>query len=199
MSISQEYRVDIKVRNNLFIEHIEKAGYKTIGEFCRVNKLAVSRISEIVSMKRSPLKSNGDFQLQVKKSAEILHCFPEDLFSESQMNMAIKNNKYCIKVNEAEVKYMLDCTKQPLLLEEDVIEDQKNKLLKKALDTLPEREKKILTMRFGLEDGIEHHFDEIAKEFGCSRERVRQLEQKALRRLRNPVRTGELDELFNKE
>lgn len=196
MPINHEYRVDIKVRNNLFIEKIEGAGYKTIGEFCRLHKLNTTRIGEIISMKVSPLMANGKFQIQVQKAANILACFPEDLFSEDQMTMALKNNKYSIKVKEAEIKFMLDQTKPAALLDDMVLENQKNNLLKKALDSLPIREKKILSLRFGLEDGIEHTLDEIGREFGVSATRIRDVESRALRRLRHPIRSAELQELI---
>jgi RNA polymerase sigma factor (sigma-70 family) len=140
--------------------------------------------------------SNGKFRFHIIKTADVLGCSPEDLFTDTQMSMAIKNNKYCLKVNEAEVKCMIDQNNQPLLLEDHVFEDQKNKLLKKALETLPIREKKILSLRFGLDDGKEHTYQDISDEFGCSRENIRRIESQALRRLRHPSRSDQLQDLI---
>jgi RNA polymerase primary sigma factor len=56
--------------------------------------------------------------------------------------------------------------------------------LKEVLVDLTPREQKILTMRFGLEDGITHTLEEVGKEFGVTRERIRQIEAKALERIR---------------
>ncbi len=60
------------------------------------------------------------------------------------------------------------------------------------LDTLTPREEKILRLRFGLTDGHEHTLEEVAKEFNVTRERVRQIECKALRKLRHPSRSKKL-------
>ncbi|OHA51869.1 MAG: RNA polymerase sigma factor RpoD [Candidatus Terrybacteria bacterium RIFCSPLOWO2_01_FULL_40_23] len=56
--------------------------------------------------------------------------------------------------------------------------------IKEILKDLSPREQKILTMRFGLEDGITHTLEEVGKEFGVTRERIRQIEAKALERIR---------------
>ena len=61
--------------------------------------------------------------------------------------------------------------------------------LEEVLGTLTEREQKVLTLRFGLEDGRARTLEEVGKEFNVTRERIRQIEAKALRKLRNPVRS----------
>ncbi|HKK96374.1 MAG TPA: RNA polymerase sigma factor RpoD [Anaerovoracaceae bacterium] len=61
-----------------------------------------------------------------------------------------------------------------------------------VLDTLTEREKKVLTLRFGLEDGRPRTLEEVGKEFDVTRERIRQIEAKALRKLRHPSRSKKL-------
>lgn len=61
-----------------------------------------------------------------------------------------------------------------------------------VLDTLPPRERQVLVLRFGLEDGQSRTFEEVGHEFGVTRERIRQLEAKALRKLRHPSRSRQL-------
>ena len=61
--------------------------------------------------------------------------------------------------------------------------------LVEVLATLTEREQKVLKLRFGLEDGHPRTLEEVGKEFKVTRERIRQIEAKALRKLRNPVRS----------
>jgi len=61
-----------------------------------------------------------------------------------------------------------------------------------VLHTLTPREEKIMKMRFGLEDGSEHTLEEVGLEFAVTRERIRQIEAKALRKLRHPSRSGKL-------
>ncbi len=64
--------------------------------------------------------------------------------------------------------------------------------LKEVLDTLTPRERKVLSLRFGLEDGRGRTLEEVGKEFNVTRERIRQIEAKALRKLRNPTRSRKL-------
>jgi RNA polymerase primary sigma factor len=61
-----------------------------------------------------------------------------------------------------------------------------------VLRTLSPREEKIIRMRFGLEDGSEHTLEEVGRSFDVTRERIRQIEAKALRKLRHPSRSGKL-------
>lgn len=61
-----------------------------------------------------------------------------------------------------------------------------------VLDTLTEREKKVLMLRFGIEDGRARTLEEVGKEFSVTRERIRQIESKALKKLRHPSRSKKL-------
>jgi RNA polymerase primary sigma factor len=61
-----------------------------------------------------------------------------------------------------------------------------------VLDTLTDREKRVLELRFGIEDGRPRTLEEVGKEFGVTRERIRQIEAKALRKLRHPSRSKQL-------
>lgn len=64
--------------------------------------------------------------------------------------------------------------------------------LVEVLDTLTEREQKVLRLRFGLDDGRARTLEEVGKEFNVTRERIRQIEAKALRKLRHPSRSKKL-------
>jgi len=64
--------------------------------------------------------------------------------------------------------------------------------IKEVLETLSPREAKVLEYRFGLEDGKQRTLEEVGKEFGVTRERIRQIEAKAIRKLRHPTRSKKL-------
>jgi RNA polymerase primary sigma factor len=66
-----------------------------------------------------------------------------------------------------------------------------------VLRTLSPREEKIIRMRFGMEDGSEHTLEEVGRAFSVTRERIRQIEAKALRKLRHPSRSQKLRSFFN--
>jgi len=66
-----------------------------------------------------------------------------------------------------------------------------------VLRTLSPREEKIIRMRFGMEDGSEHTLEEVGQSFDVTRERIRQIEAKALRKLRHPSRSGKLRSLLD--
>jgi len=61
-----------------------------------------------------------------------------------------------------------------------------------VLHSLSERERRVLELRFGLVDGQSRTLEEVGEEFGVTRERIRQIEAKALRKLRHPIRSRKL-------
>jgi RNA polymerase primary sigma factor len=69
--------------------------------------------------------------------------------------------------------------------------------LNKILGTLTEREAKVLKLRFGLEDGRSRTLEEVGKEFEVTRERIRQIEAKALRKLRHPSRSKQVKDFLD--
>jgi len=71
--------------------------------------------------------------------------------------------------------------------------------IEEALKTLTEREAKVLKMRFGLGDGNEHTLEEVGQQFKVTRERIRQIEAKALRKLKHPSRSRKLKSFTNGE
>ncbi len=119
-------------------------------------------------------------------------------------------------ISDEKVRQVLDVSRHPISLEApvgqdgdaflgDFIEDEtmpqplelaSQELLKAqigdALDKLTERERKIIILRFGLEDGRFRTLEEVGHEFGITRERIRQIEAKALRKLRHPSHSRKL-------
>ena len=70
-------------------------------------------------------------------------------------------------------------------------------LLGKVLDGLAERERKVISLRFGLEDGHQRTLEEVGREFGVTRERIRQIESKTLAKLRHPSRSSKLKDFLD--
>ena len=69
--------------------------------------------------------------------------------------------------------------------------------MKAILDILTDRERRVIELRFGFADGRIHTLEEVSREFGITRERVRQIEAKALRKLRHPSRSKKLKDYLD--
>ena len=80
--------------------------------------------------------------------------------------------------------------------EEELLSNSEKESLETVLDTLADREKRVIKLRYGLKDGTEHTLAEIGRNLGISRERVRQIEDEALRKLRHHTRVQYLQELL---
>ena len=81
-------------------------------------------------------------------------------------------------------------------VEEVIIDNALRESLENALSTLTEREQKVLRYRFGLDDGQARTLEEVGVIFGVTRERIRQIEAKALRKLRHPARSKKLKDFL---
>jgi RNA polymerase primary sigma factor len=79
---------------------------------------------------------------------------------------------------------------QPLAVTNQLLREQ----LDRVLDSLDGREEHVLRLRFGLDDGRPRTLEEVGQEFGLTRERIRQIESHALRKLRHPSRSRKLRE-----
>lgn len=75
-------------------------------------------------------------------------------------------------------------------------QNELKRILRDVLDTLKPKERDILILRFGLDDGKTRTLEEIGQQYGVTRERIRQIEEKAIRRLRHPSRAKKLKDFY---
>lgn len=128
-----------------------------------------------------------------------------------------------LNIDEKKIKNIIKISKEPISLEtpvgdsedafiKDFIENENEmspaeavvgndlkERVRKVLKSLTPREEKVLKMRFGIDVASEHTLEEVGKDFGVTRERVRQIEVKALRKLRHPSRSKDLTPFLEKE
>jgi RNA polymerase primary sigma factor len=128
-----------------------------------------------------------------------------------------------LNLDEKKIKNIIKISKEPVSLEapvgdsedtylKDFIEDENEytpvdavvnddlkERVRKILKTLTPREEKVLKMRFGIDVASEHTLEEVGKDFSVTRERIRQIEVKALRKLRHPSRSKKLQTFLEKE
>ena len=128
-----------------------------------------------------------------------------------------------LNIDEKKIKNIIKISKEPVSLEtpvgdgddtylKDFIEDENDytpvdavvnddlkERVREVLKTLAPREEKVLKMRFGIDVASEHTLEEVGKDFAVTRERIRQIEVKALRKLRHPSRSKKLRSFFDKD
>ncbi len=128
-----------------------------------------------------------------------------------------------LNIDEKKIKNIIKISKEPISLEtpvgdsedasiKDFIESDTDfspsdtvanndlkERVREVLKTLTPREEKVLKMRFGIDVASEHTLEEVGKDFSVTRERIRQIEVKALRKLRHPSRSKKLKTFFEKE
>ncbi len=128
-----------------------------------------------------------------------------------------------LNIDEKKIKNIIKISKEPISLEtpvgdsddafiKDFIENDAEyspaqavansdlkERVREALKTLAPREEKVLKMRFGIDIASEHTLEEVGRDFSVTRERIRQIEVKALRKLRHPSRSKKLQSFFEKE
>lgn len=194
-----EYRIDIRVKNNLILSAIEKAGYKSIAAFCRDNDIPVSRIMEFISLRKSPLNKDGTFSSPAQQLMDALCALPEDLWTQDQMYAALKSNRRSMTMDETRMELLMygENHETPKLPEDLIYEKEVSKLVGEVLDTLPRRKAKILRLRNGMEDNSEGMtLNEVADKFNVTHERARQIEARALRDMRHPSRSKALIQIL---
>ena len=128
-----------------------------------------------------------------------------------------------LNIDEKKIKNIIKISKEPISLEtpvgdsedafiKDFIESENDfspadtvansdlkERVREVLKSLTPREEKVLKMRFGIDVASEHTLEEVGKDFSVTRERIRQIEVKALRKLRHPSRSKKLQTFFDKE
>ncbi len=180
----------------------------------------VETINRLVRVQRRLLQEHGREPTSKEIALEMDQLSPED--TEAIREALLKNQPVDLALDRrwrraaSKVRRIIRIAQEPMSLETpigseensylgDFIEDESvlgpvdaasKQLLKEQLheilDSLSERERKVLEMRFGLTDGQGRTLEEVGSEFGVTRERIRQIEAKALRKLRHPIRSRKL-------
>ena len=133
---------------------------------------------------------------------------PEEIAAE--MNMPVERVREILKISQEPVSLETPIGEEEDSHLGDFIQDDNvpvpadaaaftllKEQLEEVLGTLTEREQKVLTLRFGLEDGRARTLEEVGREFDVTRERIRQIEAKALRKLRHPSRSRKLKDYLD--
>lgn len=201
-------RIDMKLRNNRILSLMEERGINSVAELCRLMKCPSKQtdVGRIINFKLSPLKKNPENEADkwlpiAHKLAEFLGVVdPEDLFPEEVQGVIIPNHtKIFVELNSAELKALSGRTHPAFLRapqpdpEKALQQQELNSTLEKSLSKLTFQEQLVIRRRFGLHGDEEETLEEIASSLGVTREWIRQLEMKAMRRLRHPVNSRPIE------
>ena len=173
---------------------IRQAITRAIADQARTNRIPVhmvETINKLIRVSRQLLQELGR------------EPSPEEIAAE--MNMPVERVREILKISQEPVSLETPIGEEEDSHLGDFIQDDNvpvpadaaaftllKEQLEEVLGTLTEREQKVLTLRFGLEDGRARTLEEVGKEFNVTRERIRQIEAKALRKLRHPSRSRKL-------
>lgn len=165
------------------------------GRTIRIPVHMVETINKLVRVSRGMLQEFGrdptpeeiaaEMGLTVEKVQEIMKISQEPVSLETPIG----------EENDSRLGEFIEDQDAPEPAEAAAFELLKEQL-EDVLDTLTEREESVLRLRFGLDDGRSRTLEEVGKEFGVTRERIRQIEAKALRKLRHPSRSKRLKDFM---
>jgi hypothetical protein len=182
----KEFRVEVRVKNNLLYRAIDAAGFDSVAAFSRHIGVNNTVVGAYMNLQLPPISARG-WRPSAIKIANALKAMPEDLFPADYLRDAIKQHKVVREYSADEIEGVMKIaqeTPEQLMIQSDALST-----LDGAIGSLPERYQTVIRMRFGLDGHREHTLDEVATAFGVTRERIRQVEWKAIRMLRNPVRS----------
>jgi RNA polymerase sigma factor (sigma-70 family) len=191
MSNPKDFRLVVRIYNNRLRERREATGLGACA-FARSIEMTPSMYCRYESLDESPIDTrhtNGRWKESALRIAKALHVLPADIFPESAR--AIRTSRAERRVDAEEVAGLLapPSDVSPFAL---LSAGEEREAIDAALGTLTERERQVLSRRFGLDDGIAHDLGQIGESLGVTAERIRQIEMKALRKLRHPSRSGQL-------
>jgi RNA polymerase primary sigma factor len=181
--------------------------YETINKIVRMQRELVQKLEHEPSVEELALEL--DF-LAPEESEQIKHALannlPVDPVLKRKWRLAVSKIRDILRISMdpmslespvgdgADSTELGDFIEDPSVVEPDDAASKEllREQIRSVLDFLNEREREVLEMRFGLNDGRDHTLEEVGKTFGVTRERIRQIEAKALRKLRHPSRSKAL-------
>jgi transcriptional regulator with XRE-family HTH domain len=187
----KEYNILIKVRNNYLLTRMRRAGHFTVASLSRDSGVSQGTIGKYLNMQTVPQRGTGTWSKNALKLAKYFGCLPDDMFPPVSL---LGKNTAELEMSESELREgLLSVSQVPKLPFDAVNENEFLAAINEALSTLPPRTQLVLSARFGLNGQPERTLEDIANELELSRDRVRQIEQTALRRLKHPSKSGILD------
>jgi len=191
-------RAEIRFKNSEFIVALKRNGYRSVADFSRQSEISYHLLIEYANLH---MVFTDDKIKQ--KMIEMLDSDEWTLFEQYREVVESENGVTKI-VTDIPMDQIISLSDKKLLqiespdgVDEFMIKESLGQEISEVLDTLKDREKQVLKLYFGIDGEEEMTLEEIAEEYGLSRERVRQIKEKAVRRLRHRSRKENLEPYFN--
>ena len=189
--MSKDYILQVKVKNGPMLSAMRANGMQTAADLSRSCGVAQTSIGNFLNLLNTPIGRKGDWKPSIMKIAEALNVVPELLFPEQHLSKALAKNQAEIEMDLEDMEQLTSGISSEMVADRtDDAQTEMEDLLRKNIRTLTEREEACLSMRFGLDSEGPMILDDVGAKLGVGRERVRQIEAKALRKLRHPSRMG---------
>ena len=193
----KDYLLQIKIKNAPMMELMRLQGYENAAELSRASGVQQTTIGNYLNLKMAPWSSaRNEWKISIVKLADCLKVPIESLFPAQHLEKCLPKNSIEAEIDLKELEQLSQGKLEPSI-EDRLLEESQINILDAALDTLLDREKKVLKMRHGIGYPEPATLHKIAAELSVTTERIRQLEAKALRKLRNPLRSRDLLDLVN--
>jgi len=171
------------------IEDVERCE-TTLEKWCKVVGISSAFYQDLITFKTPPVhvsgKKDGEVKDKVKAICNMLNMEFEELF-DIQLYEGIAVSKIVTYVTPEKLRQICNTpVERPTAIPTEVLNNVMRRQLDELLESLTPREEKILRMRFGLDEPKEFTLQEIGEDFNLSRDRIRQIEKRALKKLRNP-------------
>jgi hypothetical protein len=188
--MNTDYRLKVTIRNDRLLTAMEALGFESVAQFTQTHGLNYQRTGEIFNGKLKPLNSKGELTSHAKEILAILNLEIDEAFTEKQLEGFVKTS-WEKRIKEKDLLKLANPIKNHefLLMEKDV-----NKILTEMLSELSPRYEKVVRMINGIGGQPASPFWEVGLEFNVTRERVRQIYFKALKKL---ATTKNLEKLKN--
>ena len=196
--MQNEYLIEIKVKNNVLYSLMEAKRISTAAELSRATSVAQSIIGKYLNLKMTALKQNGEPTNAAYLLAAFFNVDPEHLFPVNHYYESLEDNKGITSASFESINDLSIGDNNLLSNSVDFDNEELKKSVDDALLLIRPREAETLKLRFGIDCKL-HTLDEVGRILNVTRERVRQLEAKALKKLTNPKINKNLKEFLENE
>lgn len=146
--------------------------------------------------KRNKLEQESKRELTEKEISKKLNIPLEQVIDYRRIDYLSRNISIETPVGENKDTLLLELISNDIDIENDITKIMLQEEINKVLSYLTNREREVIELRFGLKDGIVHTLEETGKQYNVTRERIRQIEATALKKLRNPRRSRKLKDFY---